>query len=382
MNLFDVYHKLPLTLVSGNGAHVSDENGKQYLDFYGGHAVISIGHQHPRFVERISSQLAQLAYYSNAVELPVQQELAAKMAGASGYPNHRVFLCNSGAEANENALKVASQVTGKQKVIAFEGSFHGRTAAALAIADQQTQHVAIHSGFDSELLPLNDQEALQNALSAGDCCAVIIEGIQGVAGVIEPDASFLEATAQLCKKYSTLLILDEVQSGCGRTGKYFAHQHVGSEADIITMAKGIGNGFPVAGLLISPHIKAEKGMLGSTFGGNPLACAAALAVLEVMESDDLVNKAAGSGAYLKSQLDDLPGVVEVRGKGLMLGIEFEFPVQQLRNDLLDEGVITGSSGTHVLRLLPPLNINQKELDQFIDALQSALQKIPSYEAVH
>ena len=373
MKLFDVYNCYNINLVNGKGFKISDDKGNKYLDFYGGHGVISIGHSHPHYIFRIEHQLHCLGFYSNAVKNDMQEKLACKLGKISGYDDYNLFLCNSGAEANENALKVASFYTGKSKVIALKGSFHGRSSGALAITDNPKLSSEFNAKHEVVFVDVNDAAALEKELSNQDIAAVIIEGIQGVNGVVEPSVEFLKSAKNLCEKNKALLILDEIQSGYGRTGKFFAHQHAGIKADLITTAKGMGNGFPIAGVLISPDVKAEKGMLGTTFGGNHLACAAGMAVLETIEEEQLIANAEKLGAYLISKLKDNKAINTIRGKGLMIGIELEnMPV--IRKQLLeDHGIFTGSSGNKTLRLLPPLSITKKEADQFIEAFQKITQ---------
>lgn len=372
MNLFDVYPLLGIDIRSGTSAYVYDANGKEYLDFYGGHAVISIGHSHPHYQKRIGEQLSKLGFYSNFIINRLQEELAEKLGKASDYAAYNLFLINSGAEAIENALKLASWRNGKAKVLAFGKCFHGRTAAAINITDEPIQTAPINSGFQREFLPLNDVEALENALSQNDACAVIIEGIQGIGGIHLPDDTFMQECSRLSRRYGVTLILDEIQSGYGRSGRFFAHQYAGIRPDLITIAKGMGNGFPVAGVLISPEFEAKHGLLGTTFGGAHLACAAALAVLEVMETEDLITNAASMGEYLMRELKSVDGLKEVRGRGLMIGLEFDFPVATLRKRLIEEKrVFTGSaSDKHVMRLLPPLCIGKAEADKFLESLNS------------
>lgn len=375
MGLFEVYSLLDIEPVKAKGTYLWDKKGVKYLDFYGGHAVISIGHCHPVYVNKIARQLNQIGFYSNAVINPLQAELAAQLGTVSGYPDYNLFLCNSGAEANENALKLASFVTGRAKVLAFRGAFHGRTSAAVAVTDNLTIQAPLNQGHQVTFINLNDEEALQRELLTHTYAAVIIEGIQGVGGIRVPDPVFLQGMRKLCDQSGTLMILDEVQSGYGRTGKFFAHQHAGVKPDVITMAKGMGNGFPVAGLLIAPEIEAKKGMLGTTFGGSHLACAAALAVLEVINQEYLVNNAAGIGKYLIHALSGMEGVKEVRGKGLMIGVETEFPQSEFRQLLTSEHhIMTGYSGKYTLRLLPPLIITRKEADEFLEAFRETLIK--------
>lgn len=375
MGLFDVYSLLEIEPVKAKGAYLWDKKGERYLDFYGGHAVISIGHSHPVYVEKLTRQLNQIGFYSNAVVNPLQQELAEQLCRTSGYSGYNLFLCNSGAEANENALKLASFVTGREKVLAFKAAFHGRTSAAVAVTDNPAIQAPLNQSHAVTFVPLNDREAAGKELLSGDYAAVIIEGIQGVGGIRVPGSSFLQWLADCCRQTATLLIVDEVQSGCGRTGKFFAHQHAAIKPDLITMAKGMGNGFPVAGLLISPCIEARKGMLGTTFGGSHLACVAALAVLEVINREYLIHNAAALGKYLIQELKKIKEVKEVRGEGLMIGVETAFPQAELRKVLTaDFKVMTGYSGQYTLRLLPPLIITRKEADEFLSCLKGALQK--------
>ena len=373
MNLFDVYPLFDVNIVKGKGCHVWDDKGNEYLDLYGGHAVISIGHAHPHYVESISRQVATLGFYSNSVINKLQQQLAERLGKVCGYEDYSLFLINSGAEANENALKLASFHTGKTRVISFNKAFHGRTSLAVEATDNPKIIAPINANGHITYLPLNDIEAMQTELAKGDVCAVIIEGIQGVGGIKIPTTAFLQALRESCTQYGTILILDEIQSGYGRTGKFFAHQHSGIRPDIITVAKGIGNGFPMAGVLISPMFKAVYGQLGTTFGGNHLACSAALAVLDVFEQEHLVENAARVGAFLLEELKKIKGIKEVRGKGLMIGLEFEEPIKELRLRLLHEQhVFTGASGTNVLRLLPPLCLSMDEAQEFINRLNKVL----------
>ncbi len=373
MGLFEVYSLLDIEPVEAKGAYLRDKKGEKYLDFYGGHAVISIGHSHPVYVSKISAQLQRMGFYSNAVVNPLQQQLSEKLGRLSGYPAYNLFLCNSGAEANENALKLASFVTGRKKVLAFKGAFHGRTSAAVAVTDSPEIQAPLNQSHAVTFIALNDGEVLEQELMSGDYAAVIVEGIQGVGGIRVPEDAFLQKMRKLCDQTGCLMIVDEVQSGYGRTGKFFAHQHAGVQADVITMAKGMGNGFPVAGLLINPGIRAQKGMLGTTFGGSHLACTAALAVLEVIEREYLVNNAAGLGKYLIHELSRMPGVKEVRGKGLMIGVETSVLQSEIRGRLISEHhVMTGYSGKNTLRLLPPLIITRKEADEFLNAFRDVL----------
>lgn len=370
MGLFDVYSLLDIEPMEAKGAYLWDSEGNKYLDFYGGHAVISIGHTHPVYVEKITRQLTKIGFYSNAVINPLQRELARQLEETSGYPEYNLFLCNSGAEANENALKLASFTTGRMKVLAFKGAFHGRTSAAVAVTDNPEIQAPLNQCHPVTFIALNDGERLEQELMSKTYAAVIIEGIQGVGGIQVPEPEFLQLINRLCKETGTLMITDEVQSGYGRTGRFFAHQHAGIKPDVITMAKGMGNGFPIAGLLIAPEIKAKKGMLGTTFGGSHLACAAALAVLEVINREYLINNAAGIGKYLIHELKKTEGVLEVRGKGLMIGVETVFPQAEVRKKLTQAfHIMTGYSGTNTLRLLPPLIITRKEADEFLAAFR-------------
>lgn len=369
MNLFDVYKLWDIEPVKGSGCKIWDKNGVEYLDLYGGHAVISIGHSHPTYINMLQEQLQKIGFYSNAVQNSLQKELAATLGRVSGYQDYSLFLCNSGAEANENALKLASFHTGKKKFIAFEKSFHGRTFGAVAATDNPKIRAPFNETNHISFAPLNDIAAVDKYLSTGEFAGVIIEGIQGVAGIFEPDKDFLQEVYSLCQKHSALLILDEVQSGYGRSGRFFAHQHADVMPDIITTAKGMGNGFPIGGVLISPGIKPSYGMLGTTFGGNHLACAAALAVLKVIEEEKLIENAEILGEQIISSLKSHPAFKEVRGKGLMIGLELNEGYDGLRDKLLfEEHIFTGGAGANVIRLLPPLNITQTEIDQFMASL--------------
>ncbi|MEM9337354.1 MAG: aminotransferase class III-fold pyridoxal phosphate-dependent enzyme [Bacteroidota bacterium] len=373
MKTFDVYPRYEIELVKGEGCTVVDQEGTTFLDLYGGHAVISIGHSHPHYQRRINEQLAALGFYSNSVQLPIQEELAQKIGEQSGYPDYSLFLCNSGAEAVENALKLASFHTGRKKIIAFEKGFHGRTSLAVAATDN-AKIVAPANETDNIIrLPLNDLQAVEEVLDE-TIAGVIIEGILGYSGIYEPDQDFLQGVEKLCREHGAQLISDEIQSGYGRSGRFFAHQHMGVKPDLITMAKGMGNGFPIGGVLISPDIAPWPGMLGTTFGGNPLACAAGLAVLEVMEAEKLIENADLQGKYLMEQLKGVEGVKEIRGKGLMIGIELETPAAPLRKQLLLEyKIFTGSaSNANTLRVLPPLSIKKEEIDQFLAALNQVI----------
>lgn len=373
MNLFNVYPLFDVTIVKGKGCKVWDDKGTEYLDMYGGHAVISIGHSHPHYVEMIGEQVATLGFYSNAVVNPLQRQLAERLGKASGYEDYSLFLINSGAEANENALKLASFYNGRKRIVSFSKAFHGRTSLAVEVTDNPKIISPVNDNGHVTYLPLNDVEAMKGELTKGDVCAVIIEGIQGVGGIRIPSEDFLNALRQVCTDTKTVLILDEIQSGYGRSGKFFAHQYSGIRPDIITVAKGIGNGFPMAADLISPIFTPVFGQLGTTFGGNHLACTAALAVLDVMDEEHLVDNAANVGKYLLDELKKLPQIKDVRGRGLMIGLEFDYPVKDLRNRLIyDEHVFTGASGTNVIRLLPPLCLTMDEADEFLRRFKKLL----------
>ena len=369
MKLFDVYPLFDVNIVKGKGCHVWDDIGQEYLDLYGGHAVISIGHAHPHYVETISKQAATLGFYSNSVINKLQQEVANRLGAISGYDDYQLFLINSGAEANENALKLASFYNGRTRVISFAKAFHGRTSLAVEVTNNPKIIAPINANGHVTYLPLNDTEALKAELAKGDVCAVIIEGIQGVGGIQLPSTEFMKAIRQACDETNTVMILDEIQSGYGRSGKFFAHQYNDVRPDMITVAKGIGNGFPMAGVLISPKFTPVYGQLGTTFGGNHLACAAAIAVLDVMKAENLVENAAKVGTHLLEELKGFKGIKEVRGRGLMIGMEFEEPIKELRQKLLfEEKVFTGVSGTNVIRLLPPLCLSMAEADEFLTRL--------------
>lgn len=373
MKPFDVYPLYPIEPVMGIGCKLWDKDGKEYLDLYGGHAVISIGHSHPHYVKSIQKQLERLGFYSNSVQNGLQEKLASMLGDISGYPDYSLFLCNSGAEANENALKLASFHTNRGKVVAFTHAFHGRTSGAVCCTDNPGIIAPFNANHPVEFLPMNDTGRASESIRKGDVAAVIVEGIQGVGGIIVPERDFMLELRDLCSKAGTLLILDEVQSGYGRTGKFFAHQGWGIEPDIITVAKGMGNGFPVGGVLINPKVEPKHGMLGTTFGGNHLACAASIAVLETLVEEDLMRNAKVLGNYLPPKLSGIPGVKEVRGWGLMVGIEFDAPVSALRKKLLfEKGIFTGYSGTNVIRLLPPLCVRKEQLDYFIASLRELL----------
>lgn len=377
MKLFDVYPLIDIEPVKGEGCYVFDKNGEKYLDLYGGHAVISVGHSHPYYVKRLSDQLQLLGFYSNSVIISLQDELAQKIGRISGYEDYSLFLSNSGAEANENALKLASFHTGREKVIAFKGAFHGRSSGAVAVTDNPAISAPLNFRQHVTFLNFGDVESVEAELKKQQTCAVIIEGIQGVNGIVEPSEQFLQEVSALCKKYNTVLILDEIQSGYGRTGRFFAHQFADIRPDIITVAKGMGNGFPIAGTIISPAFKAKHGLLGTTFGGNHLACTAGIAVLDIIEDDQLIANAAMVGDYLIEKLKSIPEIKSIRGKGLMLGLEFGFPINKLRDTLIrDEKVFTGSSSNkYVLRLLPPLTMGTHEADMFVTRLSCSLRKV-------
>lgn len=369
MELFNVYPLVNITPVKALGAKLWDDKGQEYLDFYGGHAVISIGHSHPHYVQRLTEQLQNIGFYSNSVQIPIQTQLARKLGEVSGYDDYTLFLCNSGAEANENALKLASFHTGKNHVIAFKGAFHGRTSGAVAATDNPKIVAPFNAGHAISFVPYELSE-VERVMQTGDVCAVIIEPIQGVGGIIMPSDEFLVGLGALCQKHGVLLIADEVQSGYGRSGKFFAHQHAGIKPDIISVAKGMGNGFPIGGILIAPELKASYGLLGTTFGGNHLACAAALAVLEVIEDENLLQHATELGHYLRTELEANSGAEEIRGRGLMVGIKYDFPIKDVRDKLLTEHhiFVGNASDPTVLRLLPPLNITKAEVDRFLHAL--------------
>ena len=374
MKLYDVYPLFDINIVKGKGCHVWDEKGEEYLDLYGGHAVISIGHAHPHYVEMISNQVAQLGFYSNSVINKLQQELADRLGELSGYDDYQFFLINSGAEANENALKLASFYNGRTRVLVQEKAFHGRTSLAVEATHNPKIIAPINANGHVTYLPMNDLPAWEAELAKGDVCAVMIECIQGVGGIRLVTPEFMQGLRALCDKYDTILICDEIQCGYGRSGKFFAHQHTGVRPDIITVAKGIGNGFPMGGVLISPKFTPVYGQLGTTFGGNHLACAAAIAVLDVMKQEGLVENAAKVGAYLMEELKKFPQIKEVRGQGLMIGMEFDEPIKDIRRRLLfEQKVFTGVSGTNVIRLLPPLCLSMAEAEEFLKRFKQALE---------
>ena len=377
MNLFDVYPVFDIEPVKGEGSYVFGYDGTKYLDLYGGHAVISIGHSHPHYVSALNRQLSHIGFYSNSVKNSLQSKLAQKLGQMSGYQNYQLFLCNSGTEANENALKLASFYNQRKKLISFKKGFHGRTSGALGVTDNPDIKSVLNKNTDVIFLPLNDFKNFEQTINNKEFCAVIVEGIQGIGGVHIPEPKFLKHIAELCRHHDTVLILDEVQSGYGRSGKFFAHQYAGIQPDIITTAKGMGNGFPIGGVLIHPKFQARHGMLGTTFGGNYLACTAGLAVLEIIEMESLVQNARDTGKYIMEQLQLLNGKIkEVRGIGLLIGIEFTFPGNELRQKLLSEyHIITGaSSEKNTIRILPPLNIKHKEADIFLHSLEELLKR--------
>ena len=380
MKLFDVYPINEITITRAKGSYLWDDAGQQYLDMYGGHAVISIGHTHPHFVSRITHQLNQVAFYSNSIKIPLQQELADKLGKISGKDDFQLFLCNSGAEANENAMKLASFYNGRKKIIAFSKSFHGRTSLAVATTDNPAIVAPVNQTENVVFLPFNDETALEKyfAENSEEVAAVIIEGIQGVGGINIANDSFLQKIRSLCTTYNAIFIADSVQCGYGRTGTFFSHDQAGVKADIYSMAKGMGNGFPVAGILIAPFLKPKHGMLGTTFGGNHLACAAALAVLEVIEEEKLMENAKSTGEFLISSLKKIDGLKNVRGKGLMIGFDLETNLKDLRKNLLNnQQVFTGEAKPNIIRLLPSLALRKKEAEEFLESLQEEIQNMVS-----
>ena len=374
MNPFNVYPLYNVTPVKAKGCYVWDNKNTKYLDLYGGHGVISIGHTHPHYVEKLKSQLDKIGFYSNSIQNPLQVELAKKLGKISGCENYDLFLCNSGAEANENALKLASFKTGKKRVISFKNSFHGRTSAAVAVTDNLNINAPINLQQEVTFLPLNQIDLVEQEIKKGDVCAVIIEGIQGVGGLDEGTTDFFKNLERICKENEVILILDEIQSGYGRSGKFFAFQHHNIHPDIITIAKGMGNGFPIGGVLMTDEIKAEFGMLGTTFGGNHLACVAAISVLEVIEKENLIENVNEVFTYFLEKIKETPQVKKVKGKGLMLGVEFNFEVAEIRKKLIfDQHIFTGgASNKNLLRILPPLSVTKNEIDKFIEALKVVL----------
>lgn len=380
MNLFDVYPINDITIVKAKGSYVWDEKGEQYLDLYGGHAVISIGHTHPHWVKRIEEQLEKIAFYSNSIRIPLQQQLAEKLGKISGKTDYQLFLCNSGAEANENALKLASFHNGRKKIIAFSKSFHGRTSLAVAATDNKNYIAPVNETDNVIFLPFNDEDALEEcfAKNGKEISSVIIEGIQGVGGINVANESFLKKIRSLCDKYGSVYIADSVQCGYGRTGKFFSHDFAGVNADIYTMAKGMGNGFPVAGIIVAPHIKSKHFQLGTTFGGNHLACAAALAVLEIIEEEKLMGNAVMVGKYLKDELNEIPEIKNVRGRGLMIGFDTPEELKDLKKNLLwEQKIFTGEAKPNVIRLLPSLGLKKRDAEQFIESLKEEIQKLVS-----
>lgn len=379
MNLFDVYPLNDITITKGLGSYVWDDKGNQYLDMYGGHAVISIGHNHPHWVEKIREQLSKISFYSNSVKMPLQHELAEKLVAVSGKKDYQLFLCNSGAEANENALKLASFHNSRKKIVAFSKSFHGRTSLAVAATDNRSIVAPVNENTNIIFLPFNDEQALEEAFKnyGGEISSVIVEGIQGVGGIRVAEVSFLQKIRSLCDEYDSVFIADSVQCGYGRSGKFFSHDYAEVNADIYSMAKGMGNGFPVGGILISPKIKARHGMLGTTFGGNHLACAAAIAVLDVIEKDKLVEQSRQRGTYLMNRLKSVNGLENVRGKGLMIGFDVPEQLKDLRKSLLYKHFIfTGEAKPNVVRLLPSLAITRKQVDEFIEVVQEEIEPLP------
>ncbi len=377
MNLFNVYPLYDVTPVKGLDCIITDDQGIEYLDLYGGHAVISVGHAHPEYVAKLKNQLDQLAFYSNAIQNPIQEELATKLGTLSGCEDYDLFLCSSGAEANENALKLASFVNGKSRIIAFNNSFHGRTSAAVAVTDNEKINAPLNKQQKVTFLPFDDIEALEKELIIGDVSSVIIESIQGVGGLDQASTHFFQSLEKLCKTYDVVLILDEVQAGYGRTGKFFGFQHHNIKPDIITVAKGMGNGFPIGGVLIGNQIPAVYGMLGTTFGGNHLSCAAGIAVLDIIEKENLMVNATAISDYFQEQIKSVPEVIQVKGRGLMLGVEFNFDVSALRKKLiLEKHIFTGSANNkNLLRILPPLTIKKEGIDTFIKALKEGLTEL-------
>jgi acetylornithine aminotransferase len=375
MKLFDVYPINDITIVKAKGSYVWDDKGQQYLDMYGGHAVISIGHTHSRYVQRVTEQLYKVGFYSNSIHIPLQEELAEKLGKVSGKPDYQLFLCNSGAEANENALKLASFHTGRKKIIAFSKAFHGRTSLAVAATDNPSIVAPVNQTDNVTFLPFNDEQALADhfAKHGAEIAAVIIEGIQGVGGINVANNSFLQLIRTLCDQHGAVYIADSIQCGYGRSGRFFSHDFAGVDADIYSMAKGMGNGFPVAGIIIAPHIHSKHSMLGTTFGGNHLACAAALAVLEVMEEENLMTNATQVGEYLHQQISHTDGLLNVRGRGLMIGFDVEEGLKDLRKNLLwKHRIFTGEAKPAVIRLLPSLALSHAEATQFTHALQNEI----------
>ncbi len=378
MNLFDVYPINEITIVKAKGSYVWDDKGEQYLDLYGGHAVISIGHTHPHWVKRIEGQLEQIAFYSNSIRIPLQQQLAEKLGKVSGKTDYQLFLCNSGAEANENALKLASFHNGRKKIIAFSKSFHGRTSLAVAVTDNKNYSAPVNETDNVIFLPFNDEDALEECFEKNgkEISSVIIEGIQGVGGINIAEDSFLKKIRSLCDKHGAVYIADSVQCGYGRTGKFFSHDFAGVNADIYTMAKGMGNGFPVAGIIVAPHIKPKHFQLGTTFGGNHLACAAALAVLEIIEEEKLMGNAVMVGKYLRDELEAIPQLKNIRGRGLIIGFDVPDELKDLKKNLLwEQKIFTGEAKPNVIRLLPSLGLKKRDAEQFIDSIKEEVEKL-------
>ncbi len=385
MKLFDVYPINNINIVKARGSYVWDDAGTQYLDLYGGHAVISIGHTHPHYVKRLTDQLNKVGFYSNSIRIPLQEELAEKLGQVSGKTDYQLFLCNSGAEANENAMKLASFHTGRKKIVAFSKAFHGRTSLAVAATDNPNLVAPVNQTDNVVFLPFNDEAALQAyfATEGDEVAAVIIEGIQGVGGIHVASSSFLKAIRSCCNEFGALYIADSIQCGYGRSGKFFSHDFAGVDADIYTMAKGMGNGFPVAGIIIAPHIPSKHFMLGTTFGGNHLACAAALAVLEVMESEDLMKNAANMGMYLMTEMKKFPELKNVRGTGLMIGFDVPEEYKDLKKNMLwNQKIFTGEAKPSVMRLLPSLALRKQDADQFLEALQEELSLISTTQNIN
>ncbi len=373
MKPFDVYPLFNVNIVKGEGCYVYDDRGNKYLDLYGGHAVISVGHTHPYYVKKVTEQLNKLGFYSNSVINGLQRELADKLSEQCGYPEYNLFLVNSGAEANENAIKLASFHNGRKRILSFSKAFHGRTAATVIATDTPAYIAPVNESDRVTFAPFNDIDFVRKALETKEYAAVLIEGIQGVGGIKVPDSDFMKELRKACTDTGTILILDEIQSGYGRSGKFFAHQYSGIKADLITVAKGIANGFPMSAVIISPMFEAVYGQLGTTFGGNHLACAAAIAVLDIMKKENLVENARKTGDYLINELKKFPQIKEVRGKGLMIGLEFEEPIKEIRSKLLfEEKIFTGVTGTHVIRLLPPLCLTEEQATFFLDKLKKVL----------
>lgn len=382
MQLFDVYPIQPITIVKAKGSYVWDDQGEQYLDLYGGHAVISIGHTHPHWVQRIEEQLEQIAFYSNSIRIPLQQQLAEKLGTVSGKASYQLFLCNSGAEANENALKLASFHNGRKKVIAFTKAFHGRTSLAVSATDNKNYIAPVNETDHVDFLPFNDEQALTDyfAQNGNQVSSVIVEGIQGVGGIHVAEKSFLQCIRSLCDQYGALYIADSVQCGYGRSGLFFSHDFAGVNADIYTMAKGMGNGFPIGGVMIAPHIQPKHFQLGTTFGGNHLACAAALAVLEVMEMEKLMGNAVMMGKYLREELETIDGIRNVRGRGLMIGFDVEEPFRDLKKNLLQRHkIFTGEAKPNVIRLLPSLALKRKDAEMFIESIKEEVELLKQHQ---